>query len=170
MLASYNYSACALLGMQGGKYTHAWHMFSGKIYYESGFRDETSSSGIFPENPVYLASMLMAVRTPIHTQAWEAALSTHPDRAFAQYVSDGLQNGFYIGFQWESPLGLVTTNMESARQHPGVVQEYIDKEISKGRMLGPFIPDFYPFLHINCFRVIPKGNNTGKWRLITDLL
>ena len=111
----------------------------------------------------------MPVRTPLHTHAWEAALSTHLDRAFARYITDGLQNGFRIGFQWESPLRSATANMESAWQHPEVIQEYIDKEISKGRMLGPFTPDLCPYLHINRFGVIPKGQNTGKWRLITDL-
>ena len=36
-------------------------------------------------------------------------------------------------------------------------------------MLGPFLPsDGLPPLHINRFGVIPKGHNTGKWRLITD--
>ena len=37
-------------------------------------------------------------------------------------------------------------------------------------MLGPF-PSLHglPPLHINRFGVIPKGHNTGKWRLITDL-
>ena len=39
-------------------------------------------------------------------------------------------------------------------------------------MLGPFTPGdmgTLPALHINRFGVIPKGHNTGKWRLITDL-
>lgn len=39
-------------------------------------------------------------------------------------------------------------------------------------MLGPFLPHeltTLPPLHINRFGVIPKGHNTGKWRLITDL-
>ena len=37
-------------------------------------------------------------------------------------------------------------------------------------MLGPFqSPEGLPPLHINRFGVIPKGLNTGKWRLITDL-
>ena len=38
-------------------------------------------------------------------------------------------------------------------------------------MLGPFPPILtqLPPLHINRFGVIPKGHNTGKWRLITDL-
>ena len=37
-------------------------------------------------------------------------------------------------------------------------------------MLGPFPSEtnFLP-LHVNRFGVIPKGHNTGKWRLITDL-
>ena len=41
-----------------------------------------------------------------------------------------------------------------------------------GRMLGPFsahsLTDLPP-LHVNRLGVIPKGHNTGKWRLITDL-
>lgn len=37
-------------------------------------------------------------------------------------------------------------------------------------MLGPFSStEGLPQLHINRFGVIPKGHNTGKWRMITDL-
>ena len=46
------------------------------------------------------------------------------------------------------------------------------KECHLNRMLGPFSPaeiGVMPPLHINRFGVIPKGHNTGKWRLITDL-
>ena len=53
-----------------------------------------------------------------------------------------------------------------------MVQAYLDKERSVGRLLGPFAPNdlgILPALHINRFGVIPKGHNTGKWRLITDL-
>ena len=41
-----------------------------------------------------------------------------------------------------------------------------------GRILGPFSSESLPALpelQINRFGVIPKGHNTGKWRLITDL-
>ncbi len=37
------------------------------------------------------------------------------------------------------------------------------------RMLGPFPKGRFPDTHTNRFGVIPKGHNTGKWRLITDL-
>ena len=44
------------------------------------------------------------------------------------------------------------------------------KELGLGRMLGPFTDaDPLPPVHINRFGVIPKGHNTGKFRLITDL-
>ena len=62
--------------------------------------------------------------------------------------------------------------MQSALEHPQIIQDYLDKECSLGRMLGPFsVTEMgrLPPCHINRFGVIPKGHNTGKWRLITDL-
>ena len=51
-----------------------------------------------------------------------------------------------------------------------MVSEYLRKEQAQGRMLGPFADTTsLPLLHFNRFGVIPKGHNTGKWRLITDL-
>ena len=58
--------------------------------------------------------------------------------------------------------------MQSAMLHS---QEYLQKEISLERMIGP-IPQgaaISSLMHINRFGVIPKSHNTGKWRLITDL-
>ena len=51
-------------------------------------------------------------------------------------------------------------------------QAYLEKECSLGRMHGPFPESSLPSLpphHINRFGAIPKGHNTVKWRLITDL-
>ncbi len=51
-----------------------------------------------------------------------------------------------------------------------VIRDYLQKELSLGRMLGPFTDtNSLPPFHINRFGVIPKGHNIGKWRLITDL-
>ena len=112
----------------------------------------------------------MEVRTPLRVEAWDRALASHPDRAFARYISHGLRHGFRIGFNRRAPLKSAASNMGSAQQHPAVINEYICKELSLGRMLGPF-PDAsaLPPIHINRFGVIPKGHSTGKWRLITDL-
>ena len=88
----------------------------------------------------------------------------------SRYISQGLCQGFRIGFNHRAPLKSAASNMGSAHQHPTVIREYIDKELSLGCMLGPFRDaSALPPIYINWFGVIPKGQNTGKWRLITDL-
>ena len=114
---------------------------------------------------------LQEVSTPLILQTWSVAQEPHPDRAFADYILRGLQEGFRIGFRQESPLRSAKTNMLSALQHPEVIDAYLGKELALGRLLGPFTPggEELQGVHINRFGVIPKGHNTGKWRLITDL-
>ena len=113
---------------------------------------------------------LHPISTPLRVDAWRAALEPHPDQALARYITTGLTTGFRVGFKYGSPLRSSTANMQSANLHPEVITAYLQKEISLGRMLGPFpSPDGLPQLHINRFGVIPKGHQTGKWRLITDL-
>ena len=112
------------------------------------------------------------VWSPLDGGAWAEALRPHPDRAFIRFLLRGFQEGFRIGFHRPAPLQSASRNMLSALQHPEVVREYLEKECSMNRMLGPYSRSEVkgmPPLHINRFGVIPKGHNTGKWRLITDL-
>ena len=116
--------------------------------------------------------LLGAVQTPLKASAWASALAAHPDRAFVRYLVFGIREGFRIGFHRLSPLRSVAHNMQSALDHPDVVRAYLDSECCRGRMLGPLSESVwvsFPPCHINCFGVIPKGRNKGKWRLITDL-
>ena len=116
--------------------------------------------------------LLQAVQTPLRASAWATALETHPDRAFVRYLLTGIREGFRIGFHRSVPLHSASRNMHSAREQPTVVQAYLGKECALGRMLGPFPVgerSSLPPCHVNRFGVIPKGRNTGKWRLITDL-
>ena len=46
------------------------------------------------------------------------------------------------------------------------MSSYIQKELAKGRVAGPFPREIVPQAHIRRFGVIPKAN---KWRLILDL-
>ena len=111
-----------------------------------------------------LPPCLSQISTPLNITAWFQALR--------HYLINGLTHGFRIGFRRPAPLCSASRNMLSAQQHPEVVQEYLAKECHLNRMLGPFSPaeiGGMPPLHINRFGVIPKGHNTGKWRLITDL-
>ena len=113
---------------------------------------------------------LSVIATPLCQQEWERSLARHPDSAFARYICSGLKDGFRVGYSRNYPLKSTNRNMESATQHPEVVEEYLHKECALNRMLGPFpCTDHLPRLHISRFGVIPKGHNTGKFRLITDL-
>ena len=58
--------------------------------------------------------------------------------------------------------------MASATTNPDVVRDYLATECAEGRVMGPFNPEDFPFVHVSRFGVIPKGT-TGKWRLIVDL-
>ena len=59
--------------------------------------------------------------------------------------------------------------MESVRFHGEVVDEYLQTEISLGRVAGSFPPDAIPDGHVSRFGVIPKNHQPNKWRLIFDL-
>ena len=120
--------------------------------------------------PAPLPPELSVVSTPLVVPAWETALRSHPDRAFALYILNGLTQGFRIGFNRAHPLRSASTNMGSAYLHPEVITAYLQKELALGRMLSPFPLSFpAPELHFNPCWVVPKGHNTGKWRLITNL-
>lgn len=93
----------------------------------------------------------------------------HPEFRFVQYILQGLEQGFRVGFDRRQPLRSASSNCPSAKAHPGVVSDYIAKETSLWQFLGPFTHDQLPPVHISKFRVIPKGHTPGKWRLITDL-
>ena len=117
-----------------------------------------------------LTPELQTVKTPLKLEAWREALSNHPDRGFVQYILDGMHNGFRIGFDYTAcTIAAVKSNMLSAIQHAATVNEYLQRECSEGRMLGPLSPAWAPWAQVSRFGVIPKKNQQGKWRLITDL-
>ena len=118
----------------------------------------------------HLTHQLGIISTPLSLEEWTASLSAHPDQAFAHYICRGIRDGFRIGFNRSTTLKSATTNMHSAYEHPEIIADHLHKELSLGRLLGPFADtSALPPLHISRFGVIPKGHNTGKWRLITDL-
>ena len=114
-------------------------------------------------------ALLQGGSSPLCPDAWARLLTSHPDKAFGTYLTDGLTNGFRIGFNRCQPLTGVTKNMPSALRQHSVVADYIRKEVTLGRMIGPLHTNVVQFVHRNRIGVVLKGHTTGKWRLITDL-
>ena len=105
--------------------------------------------------------------TPLRVEEWRASLYSHPDGDFCSYIIRGIANGFRIGFDHQGCQNPAKSNMLSALQNPGVVDNYLRAEIEEGRVLGPVTQ--VSGVHINRFGVIPKQDQVGRWRLIVDL-
>ena len=115
---------------------------------------------------------LLHIRSPLldHLTAWQRGLAAHPDRAFANYITGGIRDGFRIGFSYTRTLNPARRNMPSAEHHPEVVEAYLAGEVPAGRIIGPLPPGTtHDHVQINRLGVIPKGHAPGRWRLITDL-
>ena len=94
----------------------------------------------------------------------EMCLSTHPDKQLVNYVLDGIA---YMGLEWNKLCYLQVYT--SHKQPPTVVQNSLDIEVEKGRLLGPFDPWEYPQVQVSSLGVIPKKptkkttNCAGSW-------
>ena len=113
---------------------------------------------------------LYTITTPLILKEWVNLLSSHPDAELSHYVLTGLAQGFHIGFdRVKVQCVRAKNNMQSALQHPSVVEDYLQNEIALGRVIGPVFLSRVPSIQINRFGVIPKNHQPGKWRLIVDL-
>ena len=134
-----------------------------------GLRSGGSPSGSVPVR-LYSPLAPVSLVTPLQLSQFQAELRDYPDHSAAAYVLTGLRDGFRIGFDASSvSLLSASSNMRSALEHPSVVDDYLQVEVSCGRVAGPFATPPVPGLHVSRFGVIPKNYQPGKWRLILDL-
>ena len=64
--------------------------------------------------------------------------------------------------------GRIHTNLESAFQHPKLLQQHLDREVALGRVLGLFKSPLLPDLICSPVRMVPK-KNSDKIHMITHL-
>ena len=112
---------------------------------------------------------LKHVESPVQLEVWKAALASHPDQRFAEFIIDGLGQGFRIGFQH----GKATLWQEGTNMHcpdHTVVSEYLATEVKLNRVVKMSRLEASRMnIHCSPIGVIPKKNKSGKWRLIVDL-
>ena len=87
--------------------------------------------------------------SPIRVEKLRREVLTHPDQSFVTCVLDGLQNGFWVGFNLASvSLKSATQNMPSVSLQPSVIDDYLHPELAKGRVAGPFSSPPLPHLQM----------------------
>lgn len=113
---------------------------------------------------------LTRIQTPLVLTEWRKQLGRHPDAEYRDYLLRGIERGFRIGFRHRScSCQQAKSNMKSASEQATVVQEYLEKEVRLGRVVGPLEDTAFPTAVVSRFGVIPKNHQPGKWRLIVDL-
>ena len=116
-----------------------------------------------------LTPSMGTIVSPLHWGQWQAGLANHSDRAFANFVTTGIREGFHIGYdraprdRWSA-----AKNMPSALERWEVVSSYLAKNAPESRVLGPFKEQSLPQLHVNHIGMVPK-NAPRQWQLIVNL-
>ena len=103
----------------------------------------------------------------LQIETWSQELATHPDKHYVSYIMDGISNGFRIGFNIRCRLQPPLAN--TMTKNTAVISEYLQREVSLGRMQKHVVPFEGNQMHISPIGAIPKWNKPGKWRLIVDL-
>ena len=110
------------------------------------------------------------ITTPLVLSGWCHFLRSHPDQQLVKLFLKGILEGCKLGYNYQqSHLKAARRNLMGAITHPDVVDNYLQIEITAGRVVGPFSVKSLPEVHISRFGVIPKNHNPDKWRLIVDL-
>ena len=82
----------------------------------------------------------------------------HPNKAFVEYVCDGLRDGFGIGVA-ENTEGFHLDNAKSVREWESKVDDWLESERSAGRLLGPFTSATLPHPRV---QISPLGTAHKK--------
>ena len=77
------------------------------------------------------------ITTQINIINMQECLTHYPDRHKADYVINGLENGFDIGYSNATPHHN-HRNLLSATEHQQAVTAAINKEVTRGHLSGPF--------------------------------
>ena len=139
------------------------------LQYEDWLPEWTKLTTTAPTRPC-IPTTACIISTPLVVSHWDHALATYPNRDLADFFLQGISQGFRIGFSYGSThLKPSKLNLEGARSHPNVVDDYLQTEINLNRVAGPFPSSLLPSCQISRFGVIPKNLQPDKWQLIVDL-
>lgn len=106
------------------------------------------------------------IKTPLRHSQFESELANHPDKSWVAWLTRSIATGVHVGYQG-SRHALIADNLHSSHMHPNIIESELAKEVTAGRMAGPYPLHSLPDVHCSGIGVVPKKG--GKWRMITHL-
>ena len=112
----------------------------------------------------------VTISTPFKARAWATRLiaSRYPNPQAAHVLVRSLRTGVDISFFGDRSRKQTGPNLSTAHEHPDAVDNNIEKELGKGRRIGPFSVPPFPFYYSNPLGVVFKRNKP-KPRVIHHL-
>ena len=104
-------------------------------------------------------------QSPINVPVLHTYLQSHLDQAYVTFIIREVSQGFRVGFDHQRRLIAQRSNHPSSLANSKVVSEYVTKEVTLGRMVGPVLPGG---VHTSTLGLIPKAHQANKRRLIVD--
>lgn len=89
------------------------------------------------------------------------------DKILTAQLKAGFSYGFDLGYRSFPNSDKNIENSVSTSEHPDVVDKALEKEVCKGRMVGPLKEIPFTQYQINPLAIVPK--KSGEYRLITNL-
>ena len=109
---------------------------------------------------------LRSTFTPLRYPQFEEELRNHPDQTWVKELLHNIDNGVSLGYHGPR-CQRISRNLVSSAQFPQAIDDEIQKELRKKRLVGPFDEPPLPNLQCSGVGVIPK--KTGGWRMIMHL-
>ena len=72
----------------------------------------------------------VSVVSTLNVSQFTLDLAGHPDRQAVNYVLEGLEHGFRVGFQPAHRLRAAKRNKPSAFQNPQIIDDYLANEVA----------------------------------------
>lgn len=91
-------------------------------------------------------------------------LREYSNREAVSYLLQGFLNGFFIPYQGVCSF-VMSRNLSSVQGMEHIVRAKLEKELSEGRILGPFAEHPVPDLRVSPLGIVPK-KLPGEFRLI----
>ena len=107
-------------------------------------------------------------KTPVKVDRLRVHLKNY-DKLLSEFLVAGFTDGFHLGLlDHEHMQSHISKNHKSALDHAEIVSEKINKEVAKGRYIGPF--NSPPFTNFVCSPLgLVSKKEIGQYRLIHDL-